>query len=507
MDGNVEFTVQNADGHQQTMTDTALLDDMRTAGLNPMGFSADGLNVKFNDPTHGEFEVPIDAALGDKGWAVTGFKPINADYGAVSPKLRAALSQLPDDLMKEAYLKGTYKDATIKGSGDDWYMHNPDTNQWVALTNAPGLDLSDAAAAGLEGLRMVGTLGGALAGSAVAPGAGTAVGAGFGGAMGNALVKYGLAAFDPQFKEVLHEMPSEELLVDSLKAGGMDALATALPFGIAKVLPKSMAGNALKTFLSGPVSSAAQGGGKLLGAAGDVAGFGGKVLANPTVAGLVSNTLPVVGPIQNAGFGVRILEKGLEKLGNNLGSRVIPEAAQLGEGAFGPKQIIQGTLGPQKTSFFQRLAKLRNPTKALGDQLTEGLVGKDLYAQKYGAGDFLGNLGEEVANTFGKNAEVAGKVGEKGGKLLQSAGDLARAFDQVTTGAVQAGGHTLSGLGRGTAALGRGVEAIGKGTRAIEYPVASRVASEELLEPLLQSKKTYRQRMREFQARGLGDTI
>ncbi len=477
---NAEFTVQNTDGHTQTVTDEGLLDDMRTAGLNPQGFSADGLNVKFSDPVHGDFQVPVDHAIADKGWAVTGFKPTNADYSTVSPGLRASLSQLPDDLMKEAYLKGTYKGATIKGSGDDWYMHNPETNQWLALTNKPGLDLSDAASAGLEGLRMVGSVGGALLGSAAGP-AGTIAGAGVGGALSRKLINMGTSALDPAFADVQnHRLGSEELM-DLAKTGGLDSLAAALPFGIAKALPKGLASGALEKLISGPISSASQVGGKFLKAAGGATDYLGGILGKEPVANLAANFLPGVGDAVNAGYIPRAIERGMTWGGEKLGQ------AGLGENIF----------------------KLRNQARPIGDQITEALVGKgEMFGpRRLAPSDILGNASEEFAARFGGDTAKAGARGEGAGRFLSNVADLARSGENVATGAIQAGAKGVQGVGKVARGIGQGLDTLGSSTRALEYPVASRVASEELLEPYLNARKTYRQKMNDFQRSTMGDSI
>lgn len=476
---NAEFTVQNADGHTQTMTDEGLLDDMRTAGLDPKGFSSDGLNVKFQD-ANGEFEAPIDSLMGDKGWAVTGFKPTNADYSTVSPGLRAALGQLPDDLMKEAYLKGTYKGATIKGAGDDWYMHNPETNQWLALTNKPGLDMSDAASAGLEGLRMVGSVGGALLGSGAGP-VGTIAGAGVGGALSKKLINMGLSAYDPAYADVQNHRGGSEELMDLATTGGLDAAAAALPFGVGKMLPKGMATGALEKLVSGPLSSAAQVGGKVLKSAGGVADYLGGLLGKESVANVASNFLPGVGDAVSAGYIPRAIERGMTWGGEKLGQ------AGLGENIF----------------------KLRNTTKPIGDKITEALVGKgELFGpRRLAPSDILGNLSEEFAAKFGGDTAKAGARGESTGRFLSNVADLARSGENVATRGVQSAAKGVQGVGKLTRGVGQGLDTLGSSTRAIEYPAAARMASEELLEPYLNSRKTYRHKMSDFQRSTMGDSI
>lgn len=263
----LEFQVSNEGGDGGAVTIPEIISQLTEAGYQPHGYSADGMMLTLADE-QGPYQVKVEDALNQLGWQISEVKPENADYSAVSPKWRAAVEMLPNDDTRRAYVEGQMKrlghtDIQVVGRGRDWYAFNPQSSQWVALTNQPGLGVSDAAglAAGLP--RFAGSLAGGAAGGALAglaaipsgPGAiaagigGAGVGAGVGSALGGGASRALLAQFDPELANVM-----KENMGDVAKDVGIESGVDAVTMGAAKGLGPLFRGAINK----GPVSSAAR---------------------------------------------------------------------------------------------------------------------------------------------------------------------------------------------------------------------------------------------------------
>jgi hypothetical protein len=276
---SVEFTLQGSNGQTGVVDANYVVSQLQEAGYNPQGVSADGLTMTLVDD-QGPYEVKTTEALKNLGWTVQTALPQNADYDNVQMGWRAAITKLPDDDTRRAYIEGQMKKLgheapSIVGSGRDWYAFNPASNQYVALTNNPTWDTSDLVEGGLEGMRAVGSALGGGAGALSGGGTPASIALGMGGAAaGGAAVdtiqNLALGYLDPQFRETATKNMGA-MGSDMAWKAGLDGL-TAGAFGsLAKYGGKLGAGLAQAS----PVSRAMQG----TGASMQVAGRGVKGVA------------------------------------------------------------------------------------------------------------------------------------------------------------------------------------------------------------------------------------
>jgi hypothetical protein len=203
------------------MTSTDLLRQYaQFAGFQPVGVSQDGASGIYQTPT-GLQTIPFHEALQGVGAQVEAYKPQNAIPAENMLKYRMALESISDPDVRQAYFKTVatrdfgQENPLIVNNGTDTYLWDAGKGSWVALTNAPGLDMSDIAAGAASlgkgalsvGGGLLGAAGAGLIGLPSGPGAiaAAAGGAGLGSAAGSALGDLAQAgitsALDPDFRQ------------------------------------------------------------------------------------------------------------------------------------------------------------------------------------------------------------------------------------------------------------------------------------------------------------------
>lgn len=424
----MQFAVGNDSGQAGKIDTPTLMNQMKQAGYNPTGMSADGMNITLDDGDGKPYAASVPKLLKGFGWNINSVTPQNVDYENVSPEMRAAVSTLPDDTMRQAYLEGSMKNRGIDkpqvvGSGRDWYVFNPGTSQYIALTNSPHFEAADLAEAGMKGARYVGSSLGGAAGFAVGGGtplgiAGAAAGAGLAGGGIDALERAALAAHDPAYSDVMDQNRGA-IARDVAENAGIDA-ATGGLFAGAPMAAEALApgaGAAVKGALENGVGSTAA---KYLGMGaeegGKLARAGAGAVDNPIGRELVASVLPGTSQMQSAAFMAQAPE-----LAMKLGAQGLEGAGNLA----------------------------RSGGEALG-----GMARRDLYSQARDFGipaqDALGIAREGAAGGDTALSRAAQAV-QSGG---QRAGDLGRALQMprggriTTLGAEEGAPDALASAGR-----------------------------------------------------------
>lgn len=474
---SMDFHVENQQGHAGVVDDDHVLSQLKQMGYPVAGISADGMHVTFNDPQQGQYQVKTQDALKEMGWNVKSMLPSSPDYDNIQSSWRAGIESLPqDDDMRKAYLEAKLRrqgiqDPSIVGTGSDWHVFNPQTSQWIALTNKPGIDTSDlaevaAAAPHFLGSALGGTAGGALGtglGGPVGSVAGAAVGAGLGGAGGDALERYAMSRFDPEYRQIASQHFGD-VAKDVAKTGGMDALT----FGGLKAL--GLASPALRTMIAkGPVSTGLKTLGAATEGAGALAGGGAKALAgSPGASEFAANFVPGLGDAMNVGelaqlpgSAVRAIPRTLNWLGSN--EVVAPLFGD--EGAAGLRSAAEAIakpragMGPSTAQTFAR---------ALGGAEESSTVQE--------AGNALGNLFEKGAGWAGypEGGEAAGRFGEALGRSAGHLENVGRGVTRTGVGAFRMGMRGVQGVGRGAQMIGAGARNLGTMAQPLEVPAAAR---------------------------------
>lgn len=458
MEPKLEFTIEGANGEPQTLNDQDIMQQLQEAGYNPQNISPDGSIVTLQD-AQGRYNVKLSDALSEHGSKVTGSMPMNADTQNVQPGWRAAIQYLPDDADKQAYIRGQManlgkNDAQIMGSGRDWFVFNPDTSQWVAVTNSPEWDMSDLVEAGMVGARGLGSAVGAGLAGAGTMGLGAMGGAAAGGAGVDLAGRGIMAAMDPTFRQVAGKNLGGQALDVGLGAA-MDAGTVGL-LGGARALMPGLAKAA-------PVSAAMKGTGAALEGAGVVSNLVGKGLRSDAGRELGQMFIPAADTLGTAGY--------LAQAPSYL-TRGIPRAM----GWLGEKQFLQES-APEAARWLRNasmglLKRASNPRMA--EEMAARVGGPKVVPQAT-TKDVTRNLAEEGMKAFEK------RFGSSGASDLLDAGSNAyhnalasgaseaearmaagRAIDSISQGASQ----RMSAAGTAGETIGRameGLEEAGKG--------------------------------------------
>jgi hypothetical protein len=237
----LQFNVVNPEGVEGQVGVNDIVQQLQGSGEQILGVSADGSTIKMQDAT-GEFEAKTEDVLKDLGWQIQRAAPINPNYSAVNSDWRQAITMLPADDHKRAYLEGQFKKAgmgnvNIVGTGRDWYAFDPESNQYLALTNNPEWDSSDVREGLVTAPRVAGSVIGGAAGAVMGGGANPltgAVGAGLGGGAADALTRAYGASRDPLLKEIMTGDMGAMAKDVGINAG-LDALTQGAFLGIPKV--------------------------------------------------------------------------------------------------------------------------------------------------------------------------------------------------------------------------------------------------------------------------------
>ena len=511
---SLEFVIDNGQGANDTLSTADIVRQLQDSGEKVVGTSADGSSIRLADEK-GEFSVRTADLLKDHGWQVQGILPTDADYSHVNPDWRKAISVLPADEHKQAYIEGQLRksgieNAQVVGSGRDWYAFDPESNRYVALTNNPEWDSSDASEALVGAPRAIGSLlggaGGAILGGGANPLTGAA-GAGLGGAAADAVTRYVLAQNDPQLKEIMGA-DLGAVAKDIGKGAALDAATQGLFLGAPKVIGAALGkgtGDAAKAFLqSGPLSTTARSLGGMAEEGGRIVNKIARVADTDLGREIASMAIPGIGDATAVGAlgqlpsqAVRGAARGLGSLGEtNLAKTLSPEGAEKLVGL--SRNLTRKSYGPSNfTNEFSRGAdQVANfmggnaPLKASTRGTTEDVLGnlgeilgggsgrqkvmRDAYmqARQYGIGaEEAKKLADQAAEeSLSEAAKAARAVGRKIGRGVQNVENFSRGVENFGKGVT---GATLKGVRAGSYIGGKGGSAL-KNVAKVAQPIENR---------------------------------
>jgi hypothetical protein len=553
----IEFKIEGQNGQAGRVDANYVLNQLQQGGYNPQGLSADGLKLTLQD-AQGPYEIKTADALQNLGWKVNDATPMNADYENVQPGWRAAVHKLPDDDTRRAYIEGQLRKVGVEapqitGAGRDWYVFNPQTSQWIGVTNSPDWDTSDLVEAGLEAPRAIGAAlggaGGAILGGGPASLATGPAGAATGGAGVDFIERSALAHGYPGLFEgddVYRDVVGKNLgatAVDMAGKAGLDA-ATQGAFQGVPMLAKAVSpklGNLAETLVeASPISRSAQ----TVGAGAQMIGGGAKGLAKavdtPLGRDLLSVGLPLAGDMSAAGFLAQAPSylstagvKGLGKLGESgLAQRYAPKAAswmrrqsdELSRGSDlfnkGFAEEAQGFASNAANAMRGKMGAEYGPRQATPSVIYENLGRKahirggellqkfknrtqrtpleDIMARREGGESMLDALGEvpferELAQrTMGSTRGA--DMGRRFGQVMENVNDLGAGLQR---GASAMTGAALKGVRAGGAATqgtGTALRAGGTFAKPLETRAYARYGSEEGLRQDMEELNPLRRR-------------
>ncbi len=485
---SVDFDIANKDGKSGTVSANYIMGQVKQAGMNPQGMSADGMSMTLQD-SKGSYEIPTTKAIENLGWQVQKMTPQNADYSAVQPAWRAAVHGLPNDKMRAAYIKGSledlgHKDPKVIGSGRDWYGWDPESNRYVALTNSPDWGAGDLAEGGMDAARAVGAgLGGAtgaLGGLGVASIPGAIGGAAAGGAGVDLAERGALAAFDPRYRQVAGDS-MHDMAMDVGKNAALDGVtqgaAKAIPLAAKAVSPAI--GGALGKFMdNGAMSSAARGAGHVADKVGGAVNAAGKWMDGSVGHDFVGGLLPGGAEAQTAQFVAKapgwLATKSAEGLhavaDSSLAKKYAPNvSSNLRD--YVQRMSRAGTIAPSvDETVTKATGKFANAMKVEPEQMAEESAystrpstlgenfGRDIGQKAAMAPSYVKAKAATMANSFGKSS-FANSIDDVGAANLRKGARRAYtqaghdAWDAVDT--ARDWGEAGAKIGR---SMGRGAE-------------------------------------------------
>lgn len=513
----LQFDATNLQGNTQPVSVQGLAKALAAKGEEIAGISPDGMSIQVMDEGQ-PITVPVSEAFQKLGFQVANPRPTDADYSQVSPHARAAITAIGGEDNKIAYLKMLEQrngnpSPQIIGGGRDFFVFDPQTQKYRALTNNPDWDVSDLAEAGAEAPGAIGaTIGAGLGAASGAATAGTTsvpglmAGAAAGSAFGNSLTKVALGIQDQDARKAMLDSPVRQ-------AAGVAGTAA---------LDAATAG--LGSKVPGLMSQTARGAGRVMSGVGRVMGHGAKVVDNEFGRDVVGSMINPVGQgMATAEVALKApaaLTRAANRFPGWLGQQM--EKAP----AWAESKGITGVLGDDawkatKEWMTKRAGDLQNYTKRLdlktdlpsntrGEMLKNAeKIGGWMGGRKPSSGvtieDELANLGEYVgggkqsrdvyhmaeadgmspfeARTYARNplGEQWGKVGAKGGRLmdtLDAAGDLAGAVNRGIGGAAI---KATRGAGIASNLAGDAMQYGGALTSPLENRFLARYGSEEAL--------------------------
>lgn len=456
----VAFQYEGPNGPGQ-LDNAQAMQMLAAAGYQPQSVSPDGLTVTLVDQ-QGPYQVAIADALAEHGNKVTGVAPLNFDSENVQHDWRAAVEFLPDEASKKAYIEARMKrngveNPMVIGQGSDYFVFNPNNGQYIAVTNVPGMDMSDAWTALSQGGRMLGSaVGGALGaagGTAALPVGGTIVGGAAGAAGGSAafdtLARGGMALADEDFRTIAGQNMGK-MAADVAGNAAWEGLGGA---GV------GILGKAAKAF--SPISTTAKTAGLVSEGAGSLANMTGKALTSPLGRQLGQIGVPAADTIGAAGWLMQapdILSRGAAKGLGYLGKSETMRRISPGMAA-GLRNTSRGLLAPRpRATDSVRVAEevaARFGGTAPGTQAT--------------ARDVLGNLAEGVGTKVNQSLGHAGREVERQAALeaYQKAIASGASYEQArrsgikaAVGAAEKGFDSAQRWGRAGEVIGEGVEGL-----------------------------------------------
>jgi hypothetical protein len=441
------FTIPTKTG-ERTLTSQELAQQIgEKLGMTPIGITSDGVSGIFQAP-NGIQTIPFHEVLGQYGFKIASYAPDKSIPSESATKYRAGLEGFSDPDMQMAYLQTVArKDLGIEnpqiiGQGNDRFVYNPKTLQWINLTNAPGLDMSDVVGGGMAltkgAASVAGGVGGAalagLAGAPSGPGAiaAGALGAGAGSALGQAGAEMEMAkvlgALDPNYFDVAQANQGKMLGAigkNAALSGGIGALTGGL----------GAIGKGLATPISGTLSTVGRGTQAVGGATEAVgAGLGSPIGRFGMQAGLDPTGISGIGAL--GGFAKDIaspIAQGAVKAGDFVRSGI--NAAR---GLEGPTRSFAGETFAQTAQNLPNVGKFVRGVEALG-----GGLEKTGRAFETGVSGTLRGVGIG-AQGIGKGAQALGRVGAAGGEQLGYQTAAQRGFRELD--GANASVNEISGL-------------------------------------------------------------
>jgi len=513
----LSFKVSGPDG-EGWVTSQEVLQDLQEGGFEPIGLSPDGMSVTFMG-SKGQFSKPIPEIAQQMGMQVGEVLPENPGTDLLDTGLRFSVETIPDDDSRRMFLQSKIdrqygeKAPKVMGQGSDWYFVDPNSGQYQALTNAPGIDQSDIGqlgavvpklAAETAGYAMAGPLGGGAgnmaANSVIRTIAGAKEGKGLeqfanfmnmsnmsdpmkAGALTEERYDLGeqmKANMDPDY---MAAFPQDEQGTEMLKEGGISTAFGGLASGMGKAFP------AARSFMqSGPFSRGAE----AVGGAAEVAGAGAKhagafATGGPLRRETMAYMAPGVGDVALAGTMAR-LPRGAATMG-------VEGLESLGRSEFAKKTIGEGAAG-KIAGFAEEVAKPR-PGVDMAEQVLSGSRGISPEGRiGTNTRDIFGNIGEMTGKKFqdiahqralskllaGKDpgissfmtqaadmaAERLPRAGEIFGQGLENLGKAGRAVERGAIGLTTGLGKGVQYGGAGVEMAGRGLSAGARGLRPVE---------------------------------------
>jgi len=503
----ISVTYTGPDGKDEQITTSGIYQQLQQAGYPVTGVSADGMEFHFNDP-RGEYSMAVPDILKNMGHEVKYVEPTAPDDSKLNLLYRSAVSRLPDDDAKKAYLESKLKregveNANVIGYGRDWHYFDPSTNQWHSLTNTKDWDTGDLAEAGLETVHGLGAAGGAIAGTGVAGPFGTVAGAAAGGAASEAAIRGALNYFDPEYADVttLGGQLKDVAIGSALDAGlagggalagrlakplmasGKQAFSRAIAQGAteaeAKILANAASEESLKHMArTGIGSTILKGAGTTLDATGSLVGAGGKALDNQLVREGFKAITPVFSQAQMAAMALQAPE-------------YATNAVAKGANAVGKTKFLKDMVGKDAAETFaqgaEEVVSKQAPLSGV-DTFNRQFRGSAADAPTIKSRNILRNVAEKAAKGMDASEETiarAAKYGQNTGKAFENMGTIGRNIDKGTDTAVKGFGLGLKGAGAVTKGVGKAAYGIGSVAQPFEnMALASAGAREALEDPL-----------------------
>lgn len=492
----VKFGVKTPEG-TQTFDSNSIAQQLAMSGAQVQGVSPDGTQLRMIEAGQ-EVTVPITQVLEQNGYEVESAVPISPDLENIQYDWRAGVNELPNDETRKMYIEGKMKRAgvtspTVMGSGRDWYVFNPNNNQWIAATNSQDWDLSDLVELGTEIPSVVGGALGFAGGAALSAGAGGVLGAAAGGTAGSALTKAGLAAFDPEFASVI----GNNLGDVGQELAGEAALGAAT-------------GGALKyggKYLSrlSPFSSTAKAAGSVGETLGGIAKPLGSVVSkakpNPNFIGPMPKSFDPRGIVNEMATAFNPITQGAQFYGF-LGQ--LPRAGvrgiAKGMGTIGENKYLRSTFGSNTLGKMRRFsADLLRPRQGAAEESAKGIFGnlagklpnKNNFAKGFRQARQMG-MSEEQASRFAKKfaqEQTTGftRAAETVGDVIDKLGQSGRFAERGASNVNRAMFQGMGKMGAAAQSSGRALQTAGRAGQQIEPYAYTRYglgqAGERFLDP------------------------
>ena len=490
MADSIEIRFIDPDGKEQRTTPSEVMETLKGLGYTPIGADDNGTTYHFSDP-RGDFTMGVKDIFQQFGSQVKmgGITPVNPDESGIHLGWRAAISKLPDDDAKKAYLESKLKKEgidkpMIEGSGRDWYAYDPKSG-WKSLTNSKSWDTSDAVEFATDIPRTVGATLGGIAGAGAGAGAASIplgmAGAGLGSAAGDSLTR-GVLSADEDYRNAASLGQHAKDVgfgagIDTATAGAGFGLGKLLGTGGKRVAEEGFRGSASKYPRSiSPISTTAEGIGGLARGAGYVTRKTGELIDTPIGKEVAGYMTPVLGQAkmyaQAAG------------LPQDLAT-IIPKAAKAA-GVTGRKAgVLSKDAARGAVNFGDDLATAIEPggldktfVRSVTERAEEGLSkGKRfLMGEKEPIGDrasdVVGNVAGKVRGAFpGASEEAINSAARKGqalGRGMDAIGNAGKAVDSGINKVIGAGGKTLQAGGRVAEVAGAAVQNAAKVAKPFE---------------------------------------